>query len=63
MSAIGKVFLDTNIFVYALDPSEPWKRSRSEQVITSMRSAATGVVSTQVMQELFSVATRKLRMP
>jgi predicted nucleic acid-binding protein len=54
------VFLDTNVFVYADDDDLPTKRDRARQVITDTAAAGTAVVSTQVMSEYASVATRKL---
>lgn len=64
MAAItaGKVFLDTNLLVYALDREEESKRSRSKQVLAEVGHARCGVISTQVMQELFSTCIRKLKL-
>jgi predicted nucleic acid-binding protein len=56
----GRVFLDTNVLVYADDADAGKKRTRAQAVLTDAFSAATGVVSTQVLQEYFAVATRKL---
>ncbi len=59
----GKVFLDTNILTYAQDADAPDKRRRSREVIAELGQSADGVISTQVMQEFFVTATRKLGMP
>lgn len=56
----GRSFVDTNLFVYAVDTSEPDKQHRAQQVLTSTPDA---VVSTQVMNEFYHVATRKLPNP
>ena len=56
----GKAFLDANILVYAQDRDSPAKRRRSREVIAALAEAATGVVSTQVLQEFYVAATRKL---
>ncbi len=64
MAAItaGKVFLDTNLLVYALDHEEEVKRPRAKQVLAEVGHARCGVISTQVMQELFSTSLRKLKL-
>ncbi|NJR72423.1 MAG: PIN domain-containing protein [Gammaproteobacteria bacterium] len=54
-------FFDTNIFVYAIDAGEPVKKSRAIARITEAREAGTVVLSTQVLQEFYSITTRKLR--
>ena len=56
----GKVFLDTNILSYAEDAASPDKQRRCREVIAQLASAGDGVISTQVMQEFFVAATRKL---
>jgi predicted nucleic acid-binding protein len=53
-----KVFFDTNIFGYAHDRHDPAKRDLAISLIS--QQAGTLVVSTQVMQEFFVVATAKL---
>lgn len=55
-----KVFVDTNVFAYALDISDAGKRSRAAELIGARRRSI--VVSTQVLLELASVCTRKLGM-
>jgi predicted nucleic acid-binding protein len=56
----GKVFLDTNILVYAQDARAPKKQKRSREIITTLVEQDAGVVSTQVLQEFYVAATRKL---
>lgn len=56
----GRVFFDTNILVYADDTDAGSNRERAQQVIESAPSNGNGVLSTQVLQEYFVVATRKL---
>jgi len=56
----GKVFLDANVFVYAQDSGSPDKRRKSREIISQLAVSGDGVVSTQVMQEFFVAATRKL---
>ena len=55
-----RVFLDTNILVYAQDAASPPKRQRSRELIAKVAGAGTGVISTQVLQEFFVTATTKL---
>ncbi len=59
----GKTFLDTNILVYAVDQDSPAKQEASRTAIESVASDGSGVISTQVMQEFYVAATRKLGMP
>jgi predicted nucleic acid-binding protein len=56
----GKVFFDTNVLVYAQDLDAPHKRERSRQLIAEVAAAGTGVISTQVLQEYYVTATRKM---
>lgn len=58
-----RVFLDTNVFVYADDADAGDKQARAQQIIVEAVQNGTGVASTQVLQEYFSVATRKLGIP
>ena len=55
-----RVFLDANIFVYAQDAGAPDKQCKSRDIIKQLADSGDGVVSTQVMQEFFVAATRKL---
>jgi len=56
----AKVFFDTNVLAYAQDLDAPHKRERSRQLIAEVAAAGTGVISTQVLQEYYVAATRKL---
>lgn len=57
---MGKVFVDSNIVVYTMDDAAPAKRDRCISLLASLRGNPRGVVSTQVLQETYSVATSKL---
>ena len=59
----GKVFLDTNVLVYAQDADVPDKRQRSRALIAAVVAAGSGVISTQVLQEFYVIATRKMGVP
>lgn len=52
------VFVDTNVFAYALDGADPVKRDVARAVIEERRRDI--IVSTQVLLELYAVCTRKL---
>lgn len=56
----SRVFVDTNVFAYALDSSAGAKQSRAQEVISARRHDI--VVSTQVLVELYAVCTSKLGM-
>jgi predicted nucleic acid-binding protein len=58
-----RTFIDTNVLVYADDASAGAKRERALAVLAELVGASQAVVSTQVLQEYFVVATRKLGVP
>lgn len=57
-----KVFVDTNILIHASDRHNPEKQARSRALLKGLAKDRRGVISTQVMQEFFVAATRKLGM-
>jgi|SRR5437867_6321857 len=59
----ARFFLDTNIFVYSFDASQPAKRRRAAQLIRDGVTSGKGVVSYQVVQEFFNVALRRFEQP
>jgi predicted nucleic acid-binding protein len=59
----GRVFLDANVLVYAQDAAVPDKQRRSREIIVDLAKSGDGVISTQVLQEFFVAATRKLAVP
>lgn len=56
-----RCFVDSNVFVYADDRSAGTKRDRARELIREVMGAKTGVLSLQILQEYFAVATQKLR--
>lgn len=58
----GRMFIDTNVAVYAMDDDAPLKQARAREVM-SLARAESHVVSPQVLQEFFHVVTRKLARP
>ena len=59
----GRVFLDTNILVYAQDAGSPGKQRKSRDAIAALVGSGDGVISTQVLQEFYVTATRKIGVP
>lgn len=61
----ARVFVDTNILVYAYDRSETQKQKQALLVLDQLATAGTGVLSTQVLAEFFVTVTspRKLVFP
>jgi predicted nucleic acid-binding protein len=58
------VFVDTNILVYAHGVGDEDVRGpQARTVLSRLWRAGTGVLSTQVLQEFYAVATRKLKPP
>lgn len=55
-----KVFFDTNILAYAFDKSSPGKSEQAKKLISQWMPTGRMVISTQVLQELFVVLTKKL---
>ena len=58
----GPVFVDTNVFVYLHDDSEPQKKTRADEWISLLVRDRSGRVSFQVLQELYSTLTSKRRL-
>jgi len=56
-----KYFLDTNIFVYSLDPVEPRKARIAEELVTRGVGSRLGVISYQVVQEFMNVSLRQFK--
>ncbi len=53
-------FIDTNILVYTDDQDSPEKQQVALDLLARAIADGTGVVSTQVLQEYYAAATRKL---
>ncbi len=58
-----KVFLDTNILVYAHDSESPEKRAVCQALLFGCLRDGTGVISAQVLSELFVTITQKVKRP
>jgi predicted nucleic acid-binding protein len=59
----AKVFIDTNILVYAHDNKAGYKQEMAKGILRSLRQTRLGAVSMQVLQEFYSTVTRKLASP
>jgi predicted nucleic acid-binding protein len=63
MTTAAITFVDTNILVYAHDRSETRRQPLAEALLEELWARRTGRLSIQVLQEFYSVATRKLDPP
>ena len=59
----AKVFVDTNVLVYAYDIDAGNKRSTANRVLSELWDKDSGALSMQVLQEFYSTVTRKLASP
>jgi predicted nucleic acid-binding protein len=57
----AKTFFDTNVVAYIFDRGNPAKRDLAKDVVSSCMRSGAMVVSTQVLQEMFVVLTRKFK--
>ena len=62
-SMSDKMFVDTNILVYAHDLSAGNRHAKAAAVIERLWDDETGVISTQVLQEFYVTLTRKFKEP
>ena len=58
-----RVFVDTNVLVYAYDRSEPEKQRQALEVLDRLATTGAGTISTQVLAEFFVAVTRKISAP
>jgi predicted nucleic acid-binding protein len=59
----GRSFFDANVLTYSDDRDSPEKQTIALELLARGRRDRKGVVSTQVLQEYFVTATRKLNVP
>ena len=59
----GFKFVDTNILLYANDKTAGEKQRKSAELLRALWASHEGTLSTQVLQEFFYNATRKLSLP
>lgn len=58
-----RVFVDSNVLIYAHDLDAGDKHRRAVEVVRGIWEDRTGIVSTQVLQELYVNVTRKIPEP
>jgi predicted nucleic acid-binding protein len=58
-----RVFVDTNILIYAYDLASGVKRKRAVEAVKALWETGNGVLSTQVLQEFYVNVTRKIGHP
>jgi predicted nucleic acid-binding protein len=58
-----RVFIDTNVLIYAHDIQAGGKQEKAAQVLGDLWEKRTGVLSTQVLQEFYVNVTRKIPTP
>src|SRR4051812_37044710 len=63
VESAGRFFLDTNIFVYSFDLTSQRKSELAKKLIRQALLTRKGVISYQVIQEFFNVASRKFSEP
>ena len=57
------IFVDTNVLIYAhgVDEEDP-RADQARELVAELWKSDAGVLSTQVLQEFYSVAVRKLKL-
>ena len=58
-----RTFVDTNVLIYAHDVDAGRKHDVAKAVLRDLWAERAGVLSTQVLQEFYVNATRKLKKP
>ena len=56
----GKMFIDTNILIYAFDVSAGKKHQVASHILSDLWNSGLGVLSTQVLQEFYITVTENL---
>jgi len=59
----GKVFIDTNVLVYAYDVSAGEKHKMALEIMENLWNSGNGIISSQVLQEFFVSITKKISKP
>jgi len=58
-----RIFVDTNVLVYAYDRSEPEKQRRALEMLDRLAVTGAGMISTQILSEFFVAVTQKIAAP
>jgi predicted nucleic acid-binding protein len=59
----GKIFVDTNILIYAHDKDAGEKHLKARDLIKAIWNEGNGTLSTQVLQEFYITVRRKIPQP
>lgn len=59
----GKMFIDTNILIYAFDVSAGKKHQVASNILSDLWNSGLGVLSTQVLQEFYVNVVQKIQKP
>jgi predicted nucleic acid-binding protein len=59
----AKVFVDTNVLVYAHDIDAGRKQQMAEYILDGLRQERSGALSMQVLEEFYNIVTRKVTSP
>jgi predicted nucleic acid-binding protein len=59
----GRVFVDSNILIYAHDKDAGTKQKRAADLLRALWEARTGTLSTQVLQEFYVNVIQKIKIP
>ena len=59
----AKVFIDTNILIYSIDKHSKAKRQKAKRAIAEILKEGRAIISTQVIEEAYVVAVKKLKIP
>lgn len=63
MAGDAVTFVDTNVLIYAHDGTDTRKQGIAGALLEALWEDRSGALSTQVLQEFYAVATRKLASP
>jgi len=58
-----RAFVDTNVLVYAHDTGSGWRHEEARELVEELWSERSGVISTQVLHELYVNVRRKATNP
>ena len=63
MHGAKRIFVDTNVLLYFVDPSDPIRQARASEWLQHLWASGTGSISWQVLHEFYVNAVRKLNVP
>ena len=58
-----KIFIDTNVLVYAFDISAGIKHKKAKEIVENCWRLENGIISSQVLEEFFVCLTKKIPFP